>query len=137
MMTIAIILWLLFMTAFTIVIRSIRTRQMLFKSSILREMDLSFSPVTALLGVELDDKGYMRHIERIREQFGEIPILLLYKGPEWKAEIMQRKLPSGVQVMADEGAERLSKLELMDLPSYLITDQTYRIRKHSRIFDVA
>ncbi|PWW04733.1 hypothetical protein DFQ01_10614 [Paenibacillus cellulosilyticus] len=134
-MTIAIIIWLLFVTAFTLVLRYIRVRQQQLKSTILREIGLSISPVTALLGVGLDDIGYMRHISYIHEKYGEIPIIVLYKGPAWKADLMQRKLSSSVQVIVDEEAELLRKLELTDLPSYLITDQAYRIREHSRIFD--
>lgn len=137
MMSVQVVMWLLFMTAFTACIRSIRLKQLQLKSAILQEMGLTINPVTALLGIGLEDKGYMRHIERIRAKFGEIPIIVLYQGPAWKADLMQRKLPAGVHIIVDEEAERIRKLELADLPSYLITDQKYRIREHSRIFDVA
>ncbi|MBD3919299.1 hypothetical protein H8B09_11085 [Paenibacillus sp. PR3] len=136
-MTLGIVIWLIFMTAFTVSVRIIRIRQQRLKSVILQEMGISLSPVTALLGIGLEDRAYMRHIEHIRRKYGEIPILVLLQAPAWKADLMQRKLPAGIQVIADEDAERLRKLELMDLPSYLITDQKYRIREHSRIFDVA
>lgn len=136
-MMLGIGLWLLFMTAFTAGIRMIRLRQQRLKRAILQEMGITFSPVTALLGIGLEDRAYMRHMEHIHEKYGDIPIIVLFQGPVWKADLMQRKVPAGVQIIADEDGERLRKLELMDLPSYLITDQKYRIRDHSRIFDVA
>jgi|GEM_PF-2345608 hypothetical protein len=136
-MTLSIVIWLLFLTAFTIAIRFIRLRQQRLKSTILQEMGFSFCSVTAILGISLEDKSYMRHIAYIHDKYGEIPIVVLFRGPAWRAEVMQRKLPAVIQVIADEDAERLRKLELTDPPSYMITDQNYRVRAHSRIFEAA
>ncbi|WP_159885028.1 hypothetical protein [Paenibacillus puerhi] len=119
-----------------IVISIIKKRQRKKRNDILKGiLAIDDSGADILLFVDSNDDKYINYIDQFREQEPSLLIQVVYHGPEWKKNLIERKLPNNTKLFFDEKITLASKLGIYHLPSFIVTREKESSWSSRRMFE--
>lgn len=85
------------------------------------------SKYTTLLLFSLDTTNPQVDIEKIQKKFCEDNIKVIFIGPQWKANVIKRKIRDNYEIRCDETNNIGKKMDISKYPHYIRLNQDFVI----------